>query len=105
VSPYRHIDFFVSSKDNFYGTVKVKGSNQADVNFSGVASSTNRWDYVQVKTLDTGATVNGVTGITYTGTDDYQLFEVNTNYLKNVAFEVATTTTGSVSVYLTGSSE
>lgn len=105
VSSYRHVEFFVSTEDSFEGTIKVKGSNQANVNFGAAQSPTNRWDYVQSKLLDTGATVNGVTGIVFEGTDDHRLYEVNTNYLKNIAFETSAYATGTVSILLSGAND
>ena len=105
VASYRHVTFFLTTADSFVGTVKVKGSEQANVDFTSAQSATNRWDYVQAKILDTGATINGVTGVAFTGTDNHVLYEVNTNYLKNIGFETSDYTTGTVSIFLSGAND
>lgn len=73
-------------------TVKVAGSigrlgADADQysdqpNFGATVSKTNPYNFIQVINLDTGASVNGATGLAAVGTDLNNNYEVNTNFMK-----------------------
>lgn len=68
-------------------------------NFGATLSTTNPYTFVQVIDLDTGAAVNGVTGIVITSGDIPQKqYEINYNVQTWVAVYPITYTTGSFSV-------
>lgn len=84
VEDFRHIIVSVATDGggdaNF--TLQFQASiadNKPD--FDSSQSVTNMWDYVQVKDLQNGSSINGDTGLSKSGADDYRLFEVNTNGL------------------------
>jgi len=80
-------------------TVKFQGSTQDDPpTFGSAQSVTNMWDYVQVKDLEDGSTIDGDTGIAVATADDYRQVEVNTNHLKWVTANVTARTEGEVTV-------
>jgi hypothetical protein len=80
-------------------TVKVQGSI-ADVEptWANAASPTNQWDYVQMKDLEDGSSVDGDTGFAPAGTDDQRMFEVNVNGLKWLNVIVTARSAGNVTV-------
>jgi len=76
-------------------TIKfVKSNQETQPDFDAAASTTNQWEFVQVVDLDTGATVNGSTGIAVAAAVD-RSFEVNTNGM--------TWFTAIISSYMSGS--
>lgn len=76
---FNDIQLGFNSIDSADLTVKIQGSNQEDVDFNAAQSSTNRWDYVQVKDLEDNSALDGDTGIVLSGTDDNRQFEINSN--------------------------
>lgn len=68
--------------------------------FSASASTTNKWGYIQMIDLDNGDPVDGSTGIVFSGTDSVRLYEINTNLIDFIDFEVSWYSAGSVSVDL-----
>ncbi len=83
VDGFRHIELdLVSDETTNDFVIKIAASDSEDMpNFNEASSETNRWTYVQIKDLDSGASVNGSTGITLAGVIN-RLFEVNTNKLR-----------------------
>lgn len=64
-------------------TVKFQGSiSDTEPDWTAAQSATNQWDYVQVKDLEDGSSLDGDNGFVVSGTDDHRMFEVNTNRLK-----------------------
>lgn len=53
-----------------------------DPNFGATVSKSNPYNFIQVINLDTGASVNGATGIAAAGIDLNNNYEVNTNFMK-----------------------
>jgi len=79
--------------------VKFQGSLQTEEpTFSAAQSVTNHWDYIEVIDVEDGTVIDGDTGITVSGADDYRLFEVNTNGLKWINAIVSSRTEGEVTV-------
>lgn len=89
-------------------TVKFRGSIQdaeqsaglneiAGVDFQQAQSATNRWEYVRIYNIKTGAYVDGSTGLVGNANDIF-LVELNINALETVAVEV----TGSANVTFRG---
>ena len=79
VKDYRNAIYSVNSNATY--TLKFAGSLlDAPVDPTQAASSTNQWDYIEVVDLQNGVTIDGDTGISFTGSDS-RMFEVNVNAL------------------------
>jgi hypothetical protein len=78
-------------------TVKFAGSiaETAPV-FTDAQSVSNPFDYIQVKDLEDGSSIDGDTGIAPAGTDDQRMFEVNINALQYLTAVVTARSAGSV---------
>lgn len=105
VEACRHVNFDVQ---NSAGTpsfvILVKGSfmNVEDVDFSSSPSATNRWAYVAFRDYGDASTFYvGSTGYTQ-NSPETKLFEINTNHLRSVAFEIDSYGAGSVNLFLYG---
>lgn len=92
-------------------TVKVAGSvglvssnNIVNVgscpNFGGTVSPTNPYTFLQIINLDTGAAVNGATGIVVAGTDINNQYEVNINAMQYLTVIPISWTAGAITVTL-----
>jgi len=80
-------------------TVKFQGSVSDEApDFSAAQSVTNHWDYIQVVDLEDGSTIDGDTGFSFAGVDDYKNFELNINGLKWITASVTARTQGEVTV-------
>ena len=69
--------------------------------FGSAQSASNIWDHIQIKDLEDGSTIDGDTGFTVAGADDYRMFEVNTNGLTWITANVTAKTEGEVTVIAT----
>src|SRR3990172_690856 len=77
VEDFQHVLLTLSSASSANFTIKFQASNSDTApNFVAAQSVTNRWDYIQVKDLQSGSAINGDTGVAFAGTDDVRLFEV-----------------------------
>lgn len=85
-------------------TVKVAGSagklNGDAPNFGATVSVSNPYSFLQIINLDTGAAVNGATGIAATGTDLANTYEVNINGMKYLTLIPTAWTQGSITAKL-----
>jgi len=80
VEDFQHILLTLSSASSANFTIKFQASNSDTCPAFGSAQSvTNRWDYIQVKDLQSGTAIGGDTGVAFSGTDDVRLFEVNSS--------------------------
>ena len=99
VRDYQHIVLSVGTASSANLTVKFQGSISDEApNFAAAQSVSNHWDYVQCKDLEDQASIDGDTGFSVTGTDDFRLIEVNTNGLKWINAVVTVRSAGSVTV-------
>lgn len=98
VEDFRHLSLSWHTANSANLTTKVQGSNQEDVNFENAASSTNRWEYIQVVNKEDGSTIDGDTGIapTSAGTDDNFNFAINVDGLMWVSLDVTAWVAGTV---------
>jgi len=86
-----HILFSLHCDANTTVTVKVLGSSQEEApDFSAAASADNDWGYVAYRDLASADLVAGATGTTVSNTTIHKLFEVESNVLTHVAFELTT---------------
>lgn len=103
VTDYDHIVLAIDTEDNANLTVKFQGSIlETKPDFSAAQSVSNPWDFVQVKDLEDGSSIDGDTGLAPAGTDDHRLFEVNTNGLKWFCARVTARSAGKVTVRAKG---
>jgi len=80
-------------------TVKFQGSIQDTApDFSAAQSVSNQWDYIEVVDLQSGAAIDGDTGVAVAGTDDFRIFEANINGLKWLNATVTARSAGSVTI-------
>ena len=93
------LGFYTASNANL--TLKIQGSDQADVDFNASQSSTNRWDYMQIKDLEDMASIDGDTGIVLSGTDDNRSFEVNINAKKYISANLTAWSAGKINLIAT----
>ena len=91
------ISFNTASSANM--TVKFAGSiaETAPV-FTNAQSVSNPFDYIQVKDLQNGTSIDGDTGVALAGTDDQRMFEVNINALQYLTAVVTAYAAGSVTM-------
>lgn len=91
------ISFNTASSANM--TVKFAGSiAETAPDFSAAQSVSNPFDYIQVKDLEDGSSIDGDTGIALAGTDDNRTFEMNINALQYLTAIVTAYAAGSVTV-------
>jgi len=101
VEDYRNImlSFATDGGTDANLTVKFQGSIATDApTFSAAQSVSNHWDYIEVIDIEDGEPIDGDTGLAVSSTDDYRLFEVNTNGLKWINAVVTARTAGEVTV-------
>jgi RNA polymerase subunit RPABC4/transcription elongation factor Spt4 len=68
---------------DYAAVLKVATSNQETCpDFAAPQTVTNHYDYVNIIDLEDNASIDGNTGITTSGADDYRHFELNTNYCR-----------------------
>lgn len=105
VDNYQHLVVAMDSASLAAMRIQILGSIQDEMpDFSAAQSPTNQWEALQLKDLQSGASLNGDDGLLLSGTDDHRLFEVNTNQIKWVVAKVSSRTAGTVSVLLRASS-
>jgi hypothetical protein len=99
VKDYMHVNLCVIGTDTASFTLKVKGSDQEDVDFSAAASKINRWAYVEcINLADRTDIRKGSVGIVIAA-NSVGLYEINANGLAKVTIEVSSWTSGKASVY------
>lgn len=99
VADWRHLVIQLATANSANLTVKCQGSiEDTSPDFSAAQSATNMWDYIEMIDMQSGSAIDGDTGISPAGTDDFRLFEVNTNGLKWLSFRVTARSAGSVTV-------
>lgn len=95
----RHIVIAADSENNAALTLRIKGSiADTPPDFSAAQAAGNQWDYIELKDLESGASLDGSAGLVLSGTDDHRMFELNTNGLKWMAAEVSGRTAGAITV-------
>lgn len=95
---YRFVLFTLSSSDTGNFVLKFQGSmSNTAPDFSSAQSVTNRWDYIQVKDLQAGTTVDGDTGVTWTA-DDVVRYETVFSGYKWICATLTTYNTGKITL-------
>lgn len=103
VSQYRFIGVAVIGASSPNLTVKCQGSflmsYDPNLDFTAAASATNPWDYVAMDDLQDGMTrLTGDTGVVFGGSNDCQIFKVNTDSLRSLNFQVTARAAGNVTI-------
>jgi len=94
---FNHAIVSFNTADSANLTVKFAGSvAEVAPNFAAAQSVANPFDYIQVKDLEDGSSVDGDTGVAPAGTDDQRMFEVNINALRYLSAVVTARSAGSV---------
>jgi len=95
---FRHLLFTLSSASNADFIIKFQGSmSNTAPDFSAAQSVTNRWDYIQVKDLQSGSTVDGDTGVTYSA-DDVTRYEAIFSGYNWVSATITTYNAGAITL-------
>lgn len=104
VSQFRHVCAVVIGSTSPQLTVKCQGSFKKidEVDFSSSAGVTNPWDFIGMYDYQNANIVIGDTGVVFTGTDDVRQFEINTNGIRAINFQVSGYVAGEVTVLLYG---
>lgn len=106
VEGYRHLTAFI----DFAGTPALSvacvgsigkggtdGTQDNAPDATAAQSKTNSWDYIEMIDLQSGADIDGDTGIEATA-NDHRIVNINTDGLKWINFKVLTRTAGNVTV-------
>lgn len=102
VSDFRHCILSVTTANSANATIQFQGSIQDNyddsLDFGSAQAVGNAWDYIEVYDLEDGSAIDGDTGISPAGTDDYRLFEVNINALRFLTANVTAHSAGNITV-------
>ena len=101
VEEFRHVEFALDTDGGADAalTVKFQGSiAETAPDFSAAQSVTNQWDYIEVKDLEDGTSIDGDTGIAAAAADVHRHFEANINALRWINCEISGWTVGEVTV-------
>lgn len=98
IEGYRHVELDLSTSGSANFTLKVQSSEQSDVDFNAAQSTTNRWDYVQIKDLEDASSIDGDTGLAPAGADDHRHFEVNSNGGRRLCANLTAWTAGKLNL-------
>lgn len=102
LADFRNAVFEFVTSGSFSATVKIAGSvasgSSNPANFGATQNATNIYTFLQIINLDTGAAVNGATGITSAGTDLINKYEININAIKWVAPIVTAWSAGTITM-------
>lgn len=92
---FRHAMLTYDTTGSATLTAKVQGSDAETMpDFEASQSTTNQWDYVQLKDLENGDSIAGDDGVAVAGTDDHRHFELNINGKRWVTMDVTAWTQG-----------
>lgn len=101
VENFRHVQMTLSSASSANFTIKFQISNSVVApDFSAARTTTNRWEYVSVKDLQSSTGIDGDTGVAFAGTDDVRMFEINTNGQRWVCATITAIAAGTVSLHM-----
>ena len=101
VRDFRHcvLSFHTDGGGDAALTAKVQGSISEDSpTFNSAQSPSNQWDYIQLKDLEDGSSIDGDTGFVVATADDNRLFEANINGLEWLTVRITAITEGELTV-------
>ena len=99
VKDFRHILASLASDNSAAMTVKCVGSIDKDCpDFDLARSVDNHFEFIQMIDKEDLAAVDGDTGLVLSGTDDFRIFEINTNGLNWLSFIPTAGTAGDITI-------
>lgn len=108
VQDFTNISIAIHGNSSADLTIKLVGSTMKTIpggftapDMTATQSEDNSWDFVQMVDLQNGATINGDTGLVFTGAADDRNLEANVNALIWVALRVTARAAGTVSAFIT----
>ena len=103
IKDFRHLILQFGTDNSADMTVQFQGSSSVDApTFSSAQSLTNHWDYLAVYDLEDSSLIEGDTGISLTGTDDFRNLMVNVDGMSWFNAEVSSRVAGDATVKLIG---
>lgn len=103
VEDYDYLVVMIATASSYNGTVKAQGSILHDKpDFAAAQSVANPWDYVQLRDLEDASAIDGDTGFTAAGTDDFRIFKVNVDGLRWFALNQTARAAGAVTAWVKG---
>ena len=82
IEEFRHVDLAVDTDGGGDAALTLKfqvSSQETAPDFSAAQSKTNQWDFVDIKDLEDGSSIDGDTGFVVASADDHRVYEVNIN--------------------------
>ena len=110
VTDFRNVTFSVIPSTDYAGKIKFMGAikkrdTDNPVAFAGgtdqgapEGTATDPWMYIDVNDLEDGASIDGDTGLVFSGTGTIRMVEMNTNALDGIAVFITDRTAGTVTV-------
>lgn len=106
VGDYRHINIALNFTDTPTMTVKAQGSDQRDgVDCSLAQSATNRWEYIDTISAQSGASVDGDTGYAVSGSADNTIISANVDGKQWFSLDITAYTAGKLSAIVSAYSD
>lgn len=103
VEDFDYLVVAIATASSYNGTVKAQGSILQDKpDFAAAQSVANPWDYIQLRDLEDASAIDGDTGFTAAGTDDFRLFKVNVDGLRWFALNQTARAAGAVTAWVKG---
>lgn len=97
VKDFRHILVSIATSDSANLTVKCVGSiEETCPDFTAAQAVGNMYDFLELVDYQNGSKIAGDTGIAFAGTDDYRLFEINTNGMEWMTLRVTAYAAGKI---------
>lgn len=103
VSDFDEVLIMLAMEGSNTATVKVAGSIQnTQPTWGSAASGSNHWDYVDVTDMEDGASIDGDTGVSTSGSADLRSLRVSTTGLEWINVQVSAYTGGTVTAKVKG---
>jgi len=96
---FRYILLTLSSADTANFTIKFQGSMSDDCpDFSAARTVLNRWEYIQVKDMQSGSAIDGDTGVSFAAADDVLRYETVFSGYNWVSATISSYVAGSITL-------
>lgn len=106
VGDYTHINIALNFLTTPTMTVKFQGSDQRDsIDCSLAQSATNRWEFIDTISAQSGTSVDGDTGYAVAGSADNTILSANVDGKQWISADVTAWTAGKISVIVSAYSE
>jgi len=103
VTDFRHIVLLFGTANSANATVKLQGSvsgtEESDKpDFSASQAVDNHWDYVAAYDYEDASLIEGDTGISLSGADDFRILMINVDGLDWINAEVSSHSAGNITL-------